>query len=100
MIFFWSSYLFLSCLLSLLLSLLVKNRFFKVIVFCFSLALMTTVWFKSPGENLIAPIISIFILEHTILENNGVERILRPLGFVSFFLSMIALFIWKRRSKN
>ena len=61
---------------------------------------MATVWFKSPGENIIAPIISIFLLEHTILENNGVERILRPLGFVSFFLSMIALFIWKRRSKN
>lgn len=100
MIFFWSSYLLLSCLLSLLLSLLVKNRFFKVVVFCFSLALMTTVWFKSPGENVIAPIISIFLLEYTILENNGIERILRPLGFVSFFLTVIALFIWKRKSKN
>ena len=61
---------------------------------------MTTVWFKSPGENVIAPIISIFLLEHTILENNGVIRILRPLVLVSFFLSIIALFIWKRRSKN
>ena len=61
---------------------------------------MTTVWFKSPGESIIAPIISIFLLESTILENNGAGRILRPLGFVSFFLSMIALFIWKRRSKN
>ncbi len=100
MIFFWSSYLFLSCLLSLLLSLLVKNRFFKVVVFCFSLALMTTVWFKSPGESVIAPIISIFLLEYTIIENNGIERILRPLGFVSFFLTMTALFIWKRKSKN
>ena len=100
MIFFWSSYLFLSCLLSLLLSLLVKNRFFKVVVFCFSLALMTTVWFKSPGESVIVPIISIFLLEYTILENNGIERILRPLGFVSFFLTMTVLFIWKRKSKN
>ena len=61
---------------------------------------MTTVWFKSPGENVIAPIIPIFLLEHTILENNGVIRILRPLVLVSFFLSIIALFIWKRRSKN
>ena len=100
MIFFWMTYLFLSCLLSLLLSLLVKKRFFKIIVFCFSLSLMATVWFKSPGENIIAPIISIFLLEYTILENNGAGRILRPLGFVSFFLTMIALFIWKRKSKN
>ena len=61
---------------------------------------MTTVWFKSPGESVIAPIISIFLLEYTILENNGVIRILRPLVLVSFFLSIIALFIWKRRSKN
>lgn len=61
---------------------------------------MATVWFKSPGENVIAPIISIFILEHTILENNGVERILRPFGFFFFFLTMTALFIWKRKSKN
>jgi len=100
MIYFWVTYLFFSCLLSLLLSLLVKNRFFKVIVFCFSLSLMATVWFKSPGENVIAPIISIFLMEYTILENNGVGRILRPLGFVSFFLTLTALFIWKRKFKN
>ena len=61
---------------------------------------MVTVWFKSPGENVIVPIISIFLLEYTILENNGVERILRPLGFVFFFLTMTALFIWKRKFKN
>ena len=100
MIFFWSAYLFFSCLLSFLLSLLVKNRFFKVLVFCFSLSLMATVWFKSPGEDEIAPIISIFLMEYTILENNGVERILRPLAFVSFFLIMTALIILKRKSKN
>ena len=100
MIFFWVTYLFFSCLLSLLLSLLVKNRIFKALVFCFSLSLMATVWFKSPGEDEIVPIISIFLMEYTILENNGIERILRPLGFVSFFLTMTALFIWKRKSKN
>ena len=61
---------------------------------------MATVWFKSPGEDEIVPIISIFLMEYTILENNGVERILRPLAFVSFFLIMTALIILKRKSKN
>ncbi len=61
---------------------------------------MATVWFKSPGENAIVPIISIFLLESTILESNGIGRILRPLGFVSFFLTVSALFIWKRKFKN
>ena len=100
MIFFWLTYFFLSCLISFLLSLLVKNTYFRIIVFSFSLALMVTVWFKVPGESIITPIIPIILLESTILENNGFERILRPLGFVSFFLTVSILFIWKRKSKN
>ncbi len=60
---------------------------------------MCAVWFKIPGENLVAPIISIFLLESTILENNGLERILRPLILISFFLTSITLFFVKK-SKN
>lgn len=100
MILFWMIYFFLSFGLSFLLSLLANNKFLKIIIFSFSLSLMCTVWFKNPGEDLVAPIISILILESTILENNGIERVLRPLGLITFFVTLITLFIWKKKSKN
>jgi hypothetical protein len=34
------------------------------------------------------------------LENNGFERILRPLVFISFILTSLTLFLLKKRSKN
>ena len=61
---------------------------------------MCAIWFKIPGSNDIAPIISIFLLEITILENNGLGRILRPLGLISFLLIIFALFLFKKKSKN
>jgi hypothetical protein len=61
---------------------------------------MSAVWFKIPGSNDIAPIISIFLLEITILENNGLGRIIRPLGLISFLLILITLFLFKKKSKN
>ena len=100
MILFWLIYLSLSFLISFLLSLLVKNRLLKVILFSFSLALMITVWFKNPGENVIAPIISILILESTILESNGLDRIIRPLVLILFLFTTISFFFWRKKSKN
>ena len=99
MIYFWFLYLFISLIISYLLSLLVNKRILKAIIFSLSLSSMCAVWFKIPGENLVAPIISIFLLESTILENNGLERILRPLILISFFLTSITLFFVKK-SKN
>tara|TARA_B100001057_G_scaffold449793_1_gene491300 strand:- start:753 stop:938 length:186 start_codon:yes stop_codon:yes gene_type:complete len=61
---------------------------------------MSTFWFKIPGENVIAPIISIFLLEITILESNGYYRIIRPLVFSFIALILIALFFWKKKSRN
>ena len=100
MIFFWITYFVLSFGISFLMSKFSKRRFLKVLLFSVSLAVLSTVWFKNPGENLIAPIISIFILESTILEGNGLIRIIRPMGFVSFFIILISLFLWKKNTKN
>ena len=61
---------------------------------------MFAVWFKIPGANNIAPILSIFFLESTILDNNGLERILRPLGLMFFPSIVIAIFLFKKKSKN
>jgi len=100
MIFFWITYFFLSFLISFLFSLLVRNRNIKILVFSLSLALLSTVWFKNPGENAIAPIISIFLLETSILENNGFSRLLRPIGLTSFFLILVTFFLGKKKSKS
>jgi len=100
MIFFWLLYFFISLVISYFLSFLVGNRILRASIFGISLSLMSAVWFKVPGENTVAPIISIFLLESTILESNGFERILRPLGLISFFLTAIALFLFKKKSKN
>tara|TARA_Y100000992_G_C21060849_1_gene394063 strand:- start:61 stop:363 length:303 start_codon:yes stop_codon:yes gene_type:complete len=100
MIVSWLIYFFLSFLISFLLTLLVKKRLLKVLIFSFSLALMITVWFKNPGENVIAPIISILILESTILESNGLDRIIRPLVLILFLFTTISFFFWRKKSKN
>ena len=100
MILFWLLYFFISLVISYFLSFLVENRILRASVFGISLSLMCAVWFKVPGENTVAPIISIFLLESTILDNNGIERILRPLVLISFILTSLTLFLFKKSSKN
>ena len=100
MIFFWLLYFLISLLISYLLSLLVDKRILKAIIFAISLSLMCSVWFKIPGASDIAPIISIFLLETTILDNHGLQRILRPLGFISLIIIILGLFLFKKKSKN
>ena len=79
-----------------LISLFAKKRIIKIFIFSLSFALLATLWFRNPGENVLSPIFSSLILESTILASNGFLRILRPffLAFlVTFFLSLI---FWKK----
>ena len=96
---FWILYLISSLGLSILISFFFKNGFLKALFFSFTLALFSTVWFTSPEKSTLAPIFSIFLLESTISENNGFERIFRPfiLSFIVFFL--ISFLIW-RKTRN
>ena len=100
MIYFWLFYFLLSLFISYLLSLLFDRNILKVSAFSISLSLLGAIWFKIPGENMIAPIISIFLLESTILENNGFQRILRPLSLFSFLIIISTLLLFKKKSKN
>ena len=91
---FWILYLLLSALLCFLISYHIKNRIVKALVFSFSLACFSTVWFISPEKNTLAPAFSIFLIESTISESNGLMRIFRPfiLIFVIYFLLSLAVF--------
>lgn len=100
MIYTVAIYLLLSILISYLLTLFLSTRFIKILTFSFSLSLFSTFWFSVPGDSALAPIISVILLESTILEGNGLFRVLRPLAltFVLFFI--ITSLFWKRKSKN
>tara|TARA_B100000927_G_C16293400_1_gene400426 strand:+ start:219 stop:431 length:213 start_codon:yes stop_codon:yes gene_type:complete len=58
------------------------------------------VWFRIPGESDLAPIISIFFLENTILSNSGLERLLRPMIFATFSSLLAGYFFYYRKFKN
>ena len=100
MILTWFLYTGLSIFIGFLLSMLVKNKFFQIFLFSLYVSLTITPWFKIPGESFFAPIFTIFFLESTILEKNGLERILRPL-FISFIFTYLVSFIfWKKKTRN
>ena len=100
MIYFFITYLFLSFAISYLMTLFASRRFFKILIFSLSLSLFITFWFRNPGESYLAPIISIMFLESTILEGNGIYRVLRPLAITFLFLLIISAIFWKKKTKN
>ena len=97
---FWILYILISFLISFFISFFVKKRIFKILLFSFSLSLMISFWFTNPGDNNLAPIFSIFLLESTILEESGFMRLIRPLAFTAFFVTVTAFLFWKKNSKN
>ncbi len=100
MIIFWIIYFSLSFGISFFISKLVNKRVLKVLIFSICLVLLSSIWFKSPGENILVPSLTIFLLESTILEDNGLMRILRPMVLSTLFVAVISLFLWKKNTKN
>tara|TARA_B100001057_G_C22681539_1_gene883955 strand:+ start:327 stop:629 length:303 start_codon:yes stop_codon:yes gene_type:complete len=100
MIVFWSLYFLISISIAFLSINFFKNILLKSLAFSLILAILTTVWFKSPGEIVFAPVLSIFLLESSILENNGLSRIFRPIGMLTIFYFAISYALLKRHSKN
>ena len=97
---FWIFYFLTSFAISFLLSLIVKKRILKILIFSFSFSLMISFWFKNPGDNNIAPIFSIFLLESTILEENGLMRLLRPFALTTLFVTALTFIFWKKNTKS
>tara|TARA_B100000073_G_scaffold65336_1_gene48357 strand:- start:1126 stop:1422 length:297 start_codon:yes stop_codon:yes gene_type:complete len=97
---FWIIYFLGAFITSFLLSLFFQKRIYKVLAFSFSLSLMISIWFKNPGESNIVPILSIFILESTILEDSGYMRLIRPLAFTTVVIFFLTFIFWKKDSKN
>tara|TARA_Y100000022_G_scaffold72441_1_gene62382 strand:+ start:45896 stop:46195 length:300 start_codon:yes stop_codon:yes gene_type:complete len=96
MIFIWIIYLALTILISYLLCSLTERRLFKILIFSFVFSIFATFWFKTPGENFLSPVFSIFLLESLILENNGFLRIFRPFILTFLITYIFSLFLWKK----
>ncbi len=97
---FWALYFLLSFILSILLSFLVENRFFKILIFSTIFSIFSTIWFKNPGMSSLAPIFTIFFLESTIVENNGLTRLLRPMILIFILIFIASLALWKKDTKS
>ena len=99
---FWILYYFFLIFICYLFSKLNKNKFINYFFIPIILGFFGSIWFINPGNNDVAPILSILFLEASILENNGFKRLLRPLItfiFVFQMLSLIIYFFKKLRKK-
>lgn len=100
MTFIWFAYFFVSLLISFSFFKIFSKTFFKILFFSLSFGILTGVWFINPGESVLAPVISIFFLENTILEGNGNYRVMRPLILsisLGVIISTIMVFLKKNK---
>ena len=100
MIIIWSMYFFISILIAFCATRFLKNIFLKAFIVSIIMAFLTAIWFKSPGESSVVPVLSIFLLEASILDSNGLSRILRPLGAFTIFYYLIFYFFFRRHFKS
>ena len=83
-------YLFLFFLILIFIN-LTSNKFIKFFFTPILIGIFGAFWFIEPGSNDLAPIFSILFLETSILDSNGLERLMRPLiGFI-FLLEVFSL---------
>ncbi len=103
MIFFWFFYYLILIFICYSLSKVIQNKFIKYFLIPIVFGVFGSIWYLGPGKSEIAPTISILFLELSIIESNGIERLLRPIISLIFFLEIISLiyyFTHKRFSKS
>mgnify|MGYP001217001798 CR=1 FL=1 len=92
--FFYIVYYFLIFLICYLFSKLNKNKFINYFFIPIIFGVFGSLWFINPGDSSLAPIISIIFLESTIMNSNGLERLIRPLITSIFILEILSLVLY------
>ena len=82
------------------LSKFIDNKFVRFFFIPIIFGIFGSFWFIEPGGNEIAPIISILFLESSILESNGINRLIRPLISFTFLIELISLIYYFYTKKN
>ena len=98
MIIVWFLYYLLSFLIAFLLTKFFEKRFLKITIFSLVVSLLGSIWFISPGSSQLAPVVSIFFLESTIIEYKGYLRIFRPFVILFLLAFTLSLIFWKKRN--
>ncbi len=94
MIFFWLFYFFINFLISFSVFKILNNKFLGIVLAFLVFGTLSGIWFIYPGSQNLAPIVSIFFLENTIVESNGLIRLLRPLFFLNLILLIFGIVIF------
>ena len=100
---FWFFYYLGLILICYSLSKFIDNKFIRFFFIPVIFGIFGSFWFIEPGRTEIAPIISILFLESSILESNGINRLIRPaISFIFLleFISLIYYFYTKKIFKN
>ena len=99
MTFFWFFYYLLLIVICYFFINTIKNKFlvyfFTPVLFGF----FGAVWFVKPESYNLAPIFSILFLELSIIEFNGISRLLRPLLTSIFILQLFSFLVYFYRKK-
>ncbi len=96
---FWIAYFFLSLLICLFVSKLFNNFYLRFTIFLILMTCLCSFWFVKPGNMELAPIFSIILLENSISDNNGLIRVIRPMG-VFFIIFSISFFLIRNFFKS
>ncbi len=97
---FWVIYYLILLVLSATFAKLFKSIFLKFLYTPIFFSIFGSIWFIAPGSPEIAPIISIFFLENTILDSNGINRLIRPLVSFLFFFEIISFIFYFSLKRN
>ena len=94
MILFWISYYALLFFLCYIFTKFNKNKFINYFFTPILLGIFGSVWFTNPGMSTISPIIAIMFLELSIIEPNGLIRLIRPMISFILLFEMMSFFIY------
>ena len=100
MIFIWIFYYFALTSLCYFFIKINKNKFIKFFFTPIIFGIFGSIWFLKPGSSELAPIISIIFLESSIIEPNGLNRLLRPMVSYIFLSEIISLIIYLNLKRN
>jgi len=98
---FWSFYYLLLIGICFLFIKAIKNKFIVYFFTPLLFGFFGAIWFVKPESFNLAPIFSILFLELSIVESNGINRLLRPLiGTILIFQLFSFLFYFYQKKSN
>lgn len=97
---FWISNIFLALFIGFLIRKLFSNEFFKRISFAAFLSPFITFWYLYPGNQDMAPVLTIYLMDLFESENFLQMRLIRPLTLVFILILLTDFLILRFKTKK